>query len=461
MSVDRTLFRRSSHARRWLGLLGATLIVMTLTASSVSATVVDRERVFRAPYEFTAWDCGYPMQVVGVDTHFIHVRLDPRNADIAFFTINYSWRETWTAADGRSFTAHGNGIFKDVKAQSLGGSKYRFEFHETGQPIVITNSDGKVVSRDRGNFTGAFTYDFDTGEFNYLGDTLHGPHPMFGVDICKAVAPLTGISDSSKYLTERPLGSTDAAVGYDEYLPPSYTSDGNASPLLIFFHGYGETGDGSPEAISRLVAAAIPRYIYADGWPTDRPFVVLAPQHVEDPPGFDFSTCQDVFPWDGSCNMQHQHDLGNVQPAFCTTPDEVHDFIDYAVATYNVDPSRVYVTGLSCGAYGIWEYLAKYHANLKIAASVPIAGDGRPGSSSDYCQLDARPIWAFHGLQDETVNPQGSIEPLEALQACPGVLPDRAKLTVYPDRDHNSWDPAYGGADGNDIYSWMLSFTNP
>ena len=36
-----------------------------------------------------------------------------------------------------------------------------------------------------------------------------------------------------------------------------------------------------------------------------------------------------------------------------------------------------------------------------------------------------------------------------------------SKLTVYPDRDHNSWDPAYGGANGDDIYSWMLDFTNP
>ena len=48
-----------------------------------------------------------------------------------------------------------------------------------------------------------------------------------------------------------------------------------------------------------------------------------------------------------------------------------------------------------------------------------------------------------------------------ALQGCPGVPADEAKLTVYPDRDHNSWDPAYGGANGDDIYAWMLGFSNP
>ena len=81
-------------------------------------------------------------------------------------------------------------------------------------------------------------------------------------------------------------------------------------------------------------------------------------------------------------------------------------------------------------------------------------------TASDYCALGETPIWGFTGLLEDTVDPQGTIEPLEALQDC-GVPAERAKLTVYPDRDHNSWDPAYGGANGDDIYSWMLDFTNP
>ena len=159
-------------------------MTMTLTAGSASATVVERERVLKNPYEFTAWDCGYPMQVVGVETHMIHVRANSRLEDNFLFTNNYAWRETWTAADGRSFMISGNGIFKDVKAQSLGGSLYRFEFHENGQPFVIINSDGKVISRDRGNYTGSYTFDFGTGEFNYLGETSSMDHIRCSVSIC-------------------------------------------------------------------------------------------------------------------------------------------------------------------------------------------------------------------------------------------------------------------------------------
>ena len=46
MSVTDALIRRSSRARRWLGLTAAIVITMTLTAGSASATVGERERVF-------------------------------------------------------------------------------------------------------------------------------------------------------------------------------------------------------------------------------------------------------------------------------------------------------------------------------------------------------------------------------------------------------------------------------
>ena len=47
------------------------------------------------------------------------------------------------------------------------------------------------------------------------------------------------------------------------------------------------------------------------------------------------------------------------------------------------------------------------------------------------------------------------------LAGCPGVTPDRAKLTIYPDLYHDGWDQAYSGSLGDDIYSWMLGFSKP
>ena len=448
--------RTTSRAVR--ALLAAVALI-ALGTSPAGATIVDREHSTEEPYHFVDWSCGYPMEVDGTQTHVVHVRANKKVDDIAFFSDNYAFTETWTNADGDSFTVSGNGVFKDVRAKHLEGSIYQFRVQESGQPRVITDSSGALIARDRGNIRFDFTIDLDDGAFNFLGFNVAGPHLLFEIDLCKVVAPITG-NDSASHHTARPIGSTDFSMGYYEYLPPSYTEAGAASPLLITLNGYGETGDGTPEAVDRLLFAGIPRFIDIGGWPTDRPFVVLSLQHVEDAPGFDFGPCGGV-EWDGSCNMQRQHDLDNAQPAFCTTPDEVHDFIAHAVANYNVDPARVYLTGLSCGAYGLFEYLAAYQGSVQVAAAVPIAGDGRPAWSPSYCGLDETPLWAFHGEFDDVVNPLGSIEPLEALAACPGVPAEEAKLTIYPDLFHDGWDQAYSGSLGDDIYSWMLGFSKP
>ena len=54
------------------------------------------------------------------------------------------------------------------------------------------------------------------------------------------------VGPSSSRQTARQLGSTTAPNGFDEYLPPSY--DGSvATPLLIFWHGVGENGNGTTD----------------------------------------------------------------------------------------------------------------------------------------------------------------------------------------------------------------------
>ena len=248
-------------------------------------------------------------------------------------------------------------------------------------------------------------------------------------------------------------------MGFYEYLPPSYRATGAKSPLLVALNGYGESGDGTPGALVNLLNTGIPRFIDIGGWPTNRPLVVLALQHVEDPP-FDFGPCDGV-EWGGSCSMQLQHDRNHLPSGFCTTPGEVHDFITYALAHYNVDPKRVYVTGLSCGAFGGWEDLAQPSGRSQVAAAVLIAGEGRPAWTTAHCGLSSVPIWAFAGELDDVVNPLGSIDTMTNLQGCPGVTANRAKLTVYPGLYHDGWDQAYSGSLGDDIYTWMLGFSKP
>jgi dienelactone hydrolase len=263
---------------------------------------------------------------------------------------------------------------------------------------------------------------------------------------------------SSQRLTARPAGTTDASLGYYEYLPADYDDD-ESSPLLVFLHGYGEGGDGSAEGLEVLLATGIPQLIGNDEWPSERPFVVLAPQHAfrENLP--QYASCDGV-EHGGSCAFTRQHELGHPEDeSICFTPQEVHGFLSYAIANYDVDPDRVYLTGLSCGAFGAWEYVAEYGGS-QIAAMVPVAGDGRPAWGTADCSLGEVGIWAFHGDVDDVVAPAGSIEPITNLTACPQPQRD-AELTVYPGVDHDSWTRTYDLSAGHDIYEWLLEFTVP
>lgn len=217
-----------------------------------------------------------------------------------------------------------------------------------------------------------------------------------------------------------PIGTDGAPEGYWEYLPLGY-AEGNdpPPPLLIFLHGLGANGDGDAD-LDDLLETAIPRMIENDDWPDDRPFVVLSPQYGGE---------------------------------LCIGPGDIQTFIAWAVQQYAIDPSRVYLTAISCGAYGGWRYLAQV-PDTQIAASVLIAGDGRQPFDAAGCDLARVPIWAFHGDADGVVPVEGTTVPVEGLLACE-PQPD-VELTIYRGVGHNSWSRTYDGSAGHDVFAWML-----
>src|SRR5690349_17631695 len=74
-----------------------------------------------------------------------------------------------------------------------------------------------------------------------VGESTSGDAGVDAIAIDMIDAPPPGPPSTRQ--TPRPLGTTGAANGYYEYLPPGY--DGGATfPLLVFWHGIGENGDG-------------------------------------------------------------------------------------------------------------------------------------------------------------------------------------------------------------------------
>ena len=71
-----------------------------------------------------------------------------------------------------------------------------------------------------------------------------------------------------------------------------------------------------------------------------------------------------------------------------------------------------------------------------FAAAFPICGGGDPATAKEISKIN---WWVFHGAKDDVVPPSNSETMVTALKAAKADV----KFTLYPDANHNSWDPAF------------------
>ena len=213
-------------------------------------------------------------------------------------------------------------------------------------------------------------------------------------------------------------------------LYPRNFDENKRYPLVLFLHGRGECGDDNEKQLvhgSKLFLDSLDKY----------PAVVLFPQCPET----DFWATID----------RNQKDNGSSQLDFPSDRPPgpslaaVMDLVNQELAKPYIDENRFYVTGLSMGGMGTWELL--WRMPEKIAAAAPICGGGPPEKASAMVDV---PIWIFHGMKDVVVPPNQSIRMLKAIQDLGGL----ARITLYPDANHNSWDPAFAEPD---FLPWMFS----
>jgi predicted peptidase len=228
-----------------------------------------------------------------------------------------------------------------------------------------------------------------------------------------------------------------AKNGLVVYLPGGYGSHDKDYPIIFFLHGRGEIGDSTEYDVllERVLEYGIPRMIAEKTWSPPHPFIVVAPQaHPESY-------------WIG---------LGDILP-------ELHK-------RYRIDETKQYLTGLSMGGLATWDFIGGNGRSLPIAAAVPIAGFLSDDATSDYISgdgFDHIPIWAFHGAEDEVIDPHESIRLVEMTNADDPEY--AARLTIFTNLGHNSWDAVYHSAQDEltesewapfdrSIYEWMLQY---
>ncbi|HXN48702.1 MAG TPA: immunoglobulin-like domain-containing protein [Bryobacteraceae bacterium] len=292
--------------------------------------------------------------------------------------------------------------------------------------------DGDVTSRIA--VTGLATLDVNTvGDYMIRYNVLNSTQSA-ALEVVRMVRVHAG---AFKAQTARDIGSTSAHPGYYEHLPVNYSGDPNQKfPLIIYQHGWFNARFLDPYTVqaplSILEGGNLVKLINQGPWDDSRPFIVLSPQR-----------CVDAL-------------------TYVVTAAQTKLFLDYAINTYNVDTSRIYMGGHSQGSGDTWDYVTNYPHQL--AAVIPISG---PYGTSSGCVLKETPAWAFNGEADTTVPYQGQVDTVNSINACNPV--ERAKITVLPGVDHVGIEmpvlgltglgqglPAYDIYDQN-IYDWLLA----
>ncbi|WP_010253641.1 carboxylesterase family protein [Myroides injenensis] len=131
-------------------------------------------------------------------------------------------------------------------------------------------------------------------------------------------------------------------------------------------------------------------------------------------------------------------------------PDKVDEVVMYMIKNYNIDESRIYVTGMSLGSYGTMKYLSKYAS--RVAAAVSICGGGE---EKDACTMTATPIKLIHGDKDFIVSIKESKKILAAIRNCDKNAP--IELEIIKGGTHGSVEDLYRHID---LYNWLFQFTS-
>ena len=255
-------------------------------------------------------------------------------------------------------------------------------------------------------------------------------------DVSVSVVPSTaGAGPFQRTLTEKSVTANDKRIYYYESLPRGYDTDPNRKwPVLVFHHGTAEKG-AIPETLPNVLGNMT---TVRDNHPLEftvngvtESFIVLIPQLHDT-----YSDWQDFF---------------------------TQAMIDTAKTNLRVDADRVYLMGFSLGAFHAWSFPQRSDANARqIAAIVPFSG-GRTHSAngaSQVCRLATQdvPVWAFHAVDDQTVNVSTTDAAVNALSAC-SPAPDPAPRYTRPATgDHwiIGWGASPSAPEATNIYHWML-----
>jgi len=219
---------------------------------------------------------------------------------------------------------------------------------------------------------------------------------------------------------------TSSNIAYLEYLPQGYSTSTSQYPVVISLHGIKERGTTSTDpatlksSVQTVANVGLPKYVK---YGKQYPFILISPQ---------------------------------LKSSYGTWPASyVMDVINHVKRTLRIDPSRIYITGLSLGGFGVWTTIGAYPS--VFAGALPICSGGNALSKAGAIAAENIPIWAFHGDKDYIVSYTVTTKMVNAVNASTPKPSPLAKATLFPGMGHIIWDKVYNETSS---LTWMLGFRN-
>lgn len=299
------------------------------------------------------------------------------------------------------------------------------------------NRDGYHLNLLYGRYTAACTwYEIIFGE-----SVLGNKYIPFGMsEYQKSVA-----QNAAHYAVKSPFKVTDLSQIIDGFVKKAYVTStqdtllyrllipetmesGRKYPLVLFLHGAGERGNDNEKQLihgGQMWLNPVNREKY--------PAFVLFPQC----PTNRFWAYEQLTGKFLPYSMPIQCEMAEPLEA-------VKELLDQYLSMPNIDCSKVYIIGLSMGAMGTFDMVARFPDIF--AAAVPICGTVNPQRLSAAKDVNFR---IFHGDADNVVPVEGSREAYKALKATGASV----EYIEFPGCNHGSWNPAFNYPD---FMEWLF-----
>jgi predicted esterase len=234
------------------------------------------------------------------------------------------------------------------------------------------------------------------------------------------------VNHEARQTAQRTTSAGHFDFNYLLTLPPGYDPSGETEwPLLVFLHGLGERSNAeadpmNPVHLNKVRLLGPPLRIEQGA---SFPFVVVAPQ------------CPTAW-WDGA---------------------QLEAFIQDLKTRYRIDRTRIYLTGLSMGGFGVYDLAQRQPSRYAAIAPISAAPQVDAANSAAAPNLRDLPIWAFHGANDPLYPVSALQSYLDLIRAAGG----NPAVTIYsssPGNAHDAWIPAYAD---DALYTWLLTHSAP